>query len=1298
MESRPAFRGADDVDLKADRIGCGSPMRDVFPRYCPFLLTGLAVTLCVIAIRPLSAADLPVVAARWDFGTEEVSALIGHGGVHRNQPGPRPPEFPDFDPQNTAVKFDGDGARLTLTDPGMESPFDFTNGDAMTLEAWIDVTQIGHGESRYIVGKGRTGAPGFSRDNQNWALRVREIDGRVHLNFLFATKSSGEAKPDSHWHRWTSKEGVTPGSGWHHVAVTYRFGEPNSIRGWLDGRPRDGVWDMGGATAEAPVVDNDAIWIASSQGGNPGSSFQGRLDGISVHRAVLTDEVLRARYRRIGPERIDPVIVESVPEIAEIPPGRVVVTFHEGLIAHQRWWNTSESLSAAVSRWDAPCFLIPRLPRRYDDWGIRDSWKPPVLVRAAADVILPAGPQRFIVRARGLSRLWINGAVVVRTKPHSGSSDGHEPVAPLPEPPLPGLREAGYGDQEAFGVAEVPADGHCRVILEAIVGGKNLRPEPGEMLVAVQSADGKSFELLKPAENSSAPLALTDADVSRAASLIESSLTELDDLTRRSAAKSQSGFWDRRHSQARDWAKRQSSAASFTLPSAESGSLPTRSAADRVNRDRDSSPEVSIDLFITNKLEMARNASAGDTGVAARHFHENVLPILRENCFRCHGEKAKGGLRLNTREATLKSGESGIVAVLPGEADKSHIIQRIRATDEGERMPPTGGGLTPGQITILENWIKAGAIWPAAPVSADELRLAPVLNDPDFLRRVTLDTLGLPPTEEEVRSFLADNSSDKRQRVIDRLLDDSRSADHWVSYWQDVLAENPNTLKPTLNNSGPFRWYLYESLRDNKAFDRLVTELILLRGSEREGGSAGFGMAADNDAPFAAKGHILASAFLGIDLQCARCHDSPYHSTKQRDLFSLSAMLSRKTVTVPPTSTVSPGFFDKNKDRESLIKVTLKPGEPVSPEWPFETLTAGLDEPSTAALMQKPGDSRELLAALMTAPQNERFPQVVVNRIWKRLLGAGIVEPVHDWEGRAASHPQLLAWLAREFVIHNYDTRHVVRLILNSQTYQRAGIGRNLAAEPETRFFAAPDRRRLTAEQVVDSLFASTGQRMEVEEITFDPEAKRGASSMISLGYPSRAWMFATLSNERDRPSLSLPRAQAVTDVLEAFGWTGSRQNPRTDREMEATASQPGILANGTVVSWVTRASMGSGLAQLAVGAQSPEQLVESIYLRMLGRLPSSAERATYGAELALGFGERLVPSSAIQTPTPLPKLGRVSWSNHLDSEANSIKLEMERRARAGAPPDPRLQSEWRERFEDFVWSMINSPEFVWLP
>jgi len=1129
----------------------------------------------------LSSVATAAPVARWDFDAEESTPLVPHGGVHRDQPGPRPPTYPDFSPQNTAVKFDGNGAYFSFADTETKGKFDFHNGDAVTLEAWVLVDELKPSENVYVIGKGRTGSPEFPRDNQNWALRLREVKGQAGVSFLFATpRVAGVAKTDSHWHRWTTTEGFAPGSGWHHIAATYRFGEPESVQTWIDGKRRPGSWDMGGPTKEAPVVDNDAIWIGSSQGGHASNSFRGSLDAIAIHREILDEDVLKARFRREGEVPTVKPVPELMPDLGILPAQQVVVTFSEGLAVHDRWPNEGEALATETTRWAGAEFLLPRLPQRFDAWGIRESWKGPVLIRVAADVRFPAGTQRLLVRTRGLSRLWVNGELVVRTKPLGDSPSGEEPITPVAEPPLPGLRRAEHRQQEAFGEIKIPAEGIYRVVLEALAGGKKFRVEPGETCVAMQTTDGRSFVVLQPVDAAVPSLPLTDLAITAVLARVERSLADFDDRNRRAAAASQASFWQGRHEQARTW-----------LQQTRAPEVPAKAAHP-------------IDAFLAAKI---------------------------------------------------------------------------------------------AQAAIQKTEVKNGDSPAASPLLPRDLVPAPLVGDAAFMRRAFLDTVGVIPTESDARRFLDDQSPDKRRQLIERLLADERWADHWMSYWQDVLAENPTLINASLNTTGPFRWFLYDALRDDKPFDRLVTELILLRGSAHEGGSAGFGIAADNDAPLAAKGQIIAGAFLGIELQCARCHDSPYHSTLQRDLYALAAMFERKPITVPKTSSVPAAFFEKNA-RDSLIKVTLKIGDPVAPNWPFAEVTGAADDGSLSPLVQHAEDTRERLAALLTSPRNVRFARVVVNRTWRRLIGAGIVEPVHDWEGRSASHPELLDWLAREFVAHDYSVKHVARLILTSQLYQRAATGRNLEVGPESRYFVAPELRRMSAEQIVDSLYLAAGQAMHVEELTFDPDGRRPADNRLSLGVPRRAWMFASLANERDRPSLSLPRAQVVADVLEAFGWSGSRQSPRTERETAPNVLQPGVLANGVATMGLTRAALDSGLADLAVSATSPEALVDSLFLRYFSRLPTVEQRQPLVAVLAEGFETRLAPADQVRMPDPPPLLPRVTWSNHLQAEATSIALELERQARRGPPPDPRLVTVWREAYEDVVWTLVNSREFVWAP
>lgn len=1221
---------------------------------------------CLLAL-PCTGTAAPV--AKWDFSAEEPAPLTAKGDLVRDQPGPRPPDFPELDPDNTAVQFKGNGARFEIQDPGPQSRFDFTNGETITLEAWIRVESLRTGQPAYLIGKGRTLSPRFGKDNQNWALRVVGAPGgQAQLSFLF-TSTAGAGV--FHWHRWTSAAAFSIAAGWHHVALTYEFGKPASIRGWIDGVPTEGRWDADGPTSDPPVVDDDDVWIGSSMNGSAGNSFTGLIDMVAVHRQRLADREIAGRFRsRNGPQGLAPA-KPAMPAVGAIEPGAVLVQFSEGLPAYDRWPGAAET-PAETERWMSRLFLLPRVPRRYDDWGIRSDWKAPLLLRMAADVRLPPGSRRLLLRARALARLWVNGVVVAETQPADGSTpNGHDDVTPLAKPPLPGLRAKDYHHQEVFGTVPAAAwKESSRVVLEVVVGGKNQRTETGEICVAVETADGRSFSVLHAGDRAGPPL--TDAAVEPVLAQLEQTLAERDDASRRAAVRSRDGFWQRRHELARAWV------AQHPPPAPPKPGHP-------------------VDAFIDQKIETIRAANAAASGDPGA-FQKEILPILQEHCFRCHGEKDKGGLKLNSREAALRGGDSEIPSIVPGDPAASELIVRLRTGDGDLVMPPSGDPLKPEQIAKLEAWIRDGAVWPAAPVSADKLAKSARLDDEAFLRRVSLDLLGQPPTTAEARAFLDDRTADKRDRLIDRLLADDRWAEHQMSDWLDLLAENPTLINASLNSTGPFRWFLLDALRDGKALDRMVTELMLMRGDIGQGGSAGFALAGENDSPFAAKGHIVASALLGIEMQCARCHDSPYHSTTQRDLYSLAAMFSRKTVTVPATSRVPTGFFEK-KGRESLIKVTLKPDEPVTPEWPFAATTGAQDGAGIDRLMDNPKDLRERLAALVTAPENRRFARVHVNRVWKRLMGSGFVEPAHDWEGREASHPELLDWLAGDFVARGYDSRRLMRLITTSAAYQRAATAENWAALPaRERLFSAPGRRRLSAEQIVDSLHAAAGKAIDSEEITFVHDGRHTLERRQTLGVPRRAWMFASLNNERDRPSLALPHAQAAVDVLEAFGWNGSRQMPIFERPTDPNLLQPGILSNGTLVQSLARASWRSDLADLAVQAPSPEWLLKEVFLRFLTRQPRPAERAAFLPALSEGFATRVLPAAAQIAPKLPEPLPLVTWLNHVSPEANSIQVEVEKRVQQGPPPDPRLRTAWREVYEDLVWSLINDREFVWIP
>ena len=1230
----------------------------------------MAILFLLLVAIPLIAAE-PESFARWDFDGKDEISLVAHGGIKRGALGPIAPEFPHHSTNNRALRLDGNGARLMLADPN--GRFSFTNGQAITIEAWVRLDGRKENAPIYVIGKGRTGSGKFSPDNQNWALRIVHSGGAARLSFLFATSKRAGS---SHWRRWTSRLGFDAKTGWHHVAVAYHFGNPKSIRGWIDGVRAEGGWDLGGETKAAPVSDGDDVWIGSALNGSTGNSFRGWLDAVAIHRRALDDKVIAGRFKRVGGPQIIKIaagakpetkpLPEEMPEINDVPRGRVLVTIGEGFPTEVRWRHEGENDAGEIMRWMGDEFILPRIPIRYDEYGIRAAWQVPLLVRMAGDIRLPPGTQRFMMRTRALSRLWIDGQLVARGKPITKQPpNGEEPVTPVRQPPLPGLRVAGYHQQEVFGEAVI-TNKISRVVFETVVGGAKLRPETGEILIALQTSDKKFFSILRSGQRPFLPL--TDDATIPVLNRIQASLADFDDANRRRLAATLNNHWNRRRESAQTWASNHPA--------------PKVPLIAGINHP--------IDAFITAKIRNAISSSNSADREKAERFHSDILPLLRRRCFRCHGEKEKGGLKLDTREELLD-------AVIPGKPHKSELMIRVLSEDDDERMPPTGDPLNKAQIALLTKWIKSGATWPQPPINPAQVKQHAVMGDTKFVRRVYLDTIGIPPTSKATADFVGDTSPDKRGRLIRRLTNDERAADHWTSYWQDMLAENPALLNQAQGATGPFRWFIHESLRDNKPLDRMVTELIMLRGGKHEGGAAGFGMAAENDSPFAAKGHIIASAFLGIELQCARCHDPPYHSTTQRDLYSLAAMFQRKPIGVPKTSRVPAEFFENRKSR-ALIQVTLKPGEQVPPKWRFAKLTGADDDQRIDALMRDPKDTRERMATLITSPGNRRFASVVVNRIWKRLLGAGLVEPVHDWEQQKPSHPALLNWLAHKLVADGYNPIPIIRLILSSDSYQRPAIEGNLTAPPETRFFNGPERRRLTAEQIVDSLFVVTGTEMDIGELTFVHDGKRPLSNRQTLGYPKRAWMLADLNNERDRPSLSLPRARAIVDVLEAFGWKGARQQPIYHREIEANVLQPGVLANGVLVASISRASAGSELAQLALDAKSESELVDRLFLQILSRQATKSERSQFITALKPGFQERRIPSNRVKPLSDPKQLPLITWFNHLRHDANSIQQQLERRVRQGPSPDPRLKTAWRERFEDIVWSLINHREFVWMP
>jgi hypothetical protein len=1220
-----------------------------------FLAAGLLAT----SVGRSEHIDPTTAIASWTFEDPKDIKGVWESKPGVSVPGPTNPAYPHFSVTNKAMQFNGKGMEnaLVVKDNGTDGPgsLRLQHGESLTLEAWVKPGNPA-GQEIYLIGKGRSHKPAFGTTNQNYALRVKRGANGLQVGFIFSSHDGTGG--DRKFHVWWSDDNQQQQtSSWHHVAVTYTFGKGDSLKGYIDGSPVEGVWSFAGVTDRAPVTDADDLVIGTGMTRGPSQTLNGALDNVAIHRTALSPEIIRKRYAFIPPP---PAVTRE-----EVPAGKVLIQVCEKGVPNDRSWPESTPVPELTYTEDA--FGLFEIPQKYIASGVRAD-RYPALVRAAAVIDIPAGKHRLLLRSRGGSRLFIEGRQILTTPFARGDTGGHGKTSDQDNYLNlgPDFRFAPPGNRENWTEFESKG-GKQLVLMETIIGVGSQRPELGETVVAISPQGSQHWQLLSPG---STVFPYTDAGWAEYEKERRPLIVEMNRNERAKLRATQKDYWERRKKVATDW-----------LASTKEVPVPALPAGHAANNP--------IDNFVAARITKVASEykTMPEGGV---DYFRDIRPILETKCYDCHrGSKVKGDLRLDNLADTLAGGSDDGAGITPGKPKESSIYHRIITDDEDLIMPPKGDPLTKEEIALIEKWIAQGANWPEFQVKSFEP--TPLTDDLDFLRRVTLDTTGVVPTENEIQSFLADQSPDKRAKVIDKLLADPRWADHWTSYWQDVLAENPNIINPTLNNTGPFRWWIHESLVDNKPMDLFVTELVRLEGSDRYGGPRGFGTATQNDSPMAEKGAVVAAAFLGVEMKCARCHDAPAHEWLQKDLFNLAALLNQGSVKVPATSSVP---MDKLHEggRKPLIKVTLKPGTEVQPEWPFKDFV----DPSLAdELAADPANTRDRFAALITAPQNERFAKVIVNRLWQRLMGRGIVESVADWEKAGPTHPELLNWLGREFVRSNHDFKAIARLILNSQAYQRATDPTLTAPGP---LYVAPAPRRMTAEQIVDSLFAATGKPFDLEEVSLDLDSNRSVTNSITLGVPTRSWMLASTSNERDRPSLSLPKIQAVSTVLEAFGWRGARQDPVSIRDNAPNTLQPAIISNGTMGHWLTTLSDDHGLTTLALEDQAPDQLVDRIYLRLLTRKPTAEEKKTALDLLGPGYEKRILAAKPRTATGERHRPYYFTWSNHLDGKANELAVIEEEKVRRGKPATEHLQQDWRERLEDLTWTLLNTPEWIFVP
>jgi mono/diheme cytochrome c family protein len=556
-------------------------------------------------------------------------------------------------------------------------------------------------------------------------------------------------------------------------------------------------------------------------------------------------------------------------------------------------------------------------------------------------------------------------------------------------------------------------------------------------------------------------------------------------------------------------------------------------------------------------------------------FAHQIVPLIQRYCAACHTNgRYEGGLSFDTRDDLVRS-----EVLDANDPDGGELLERLRSDDPETRMPLKKPPLSAAEVELFRRWIAEGLAWddgftfltakPGRPLALRPVALAdgtpptidaligpaaaasrPLIDDRTFLRRASLDLVGLLPTAESVEQFVADPASDKRTRLVDGLLADHRAfAEHWLTFWNDLLRNDYNGTGYIDGGRAPITNWLYQALLENKPYDAMVRELVapapasegFIRGIKWRGRINASQLV---ELQFAQN---VGQVFLGLNLKCASCHDSFIDSWKLSDAYGLAAIAAESPL--------------------EIHRCDVPQGQVATAAFLFPEL--GSIDPAA------PREQRlRQLADLLTKPENGRLSRTIVNRLWQRLFGRGLVEPM-DAMDSPAWNEDLLDWLAADLVAHHWDLKHTLRSIATSRAYQLWAVAPPSPGEPFE--FRGPWARRLTAEQWLDGIWQLTEQWPK--------------NSAVDFGYrDSRPVRASLVSADRLMRVLGRPNREQVV----------------TARPMSLTALEAIDLNNGGQLA----ATLDSGAAALAARfkAATTAELVSWLYRSSLSREPSAEE------------------------------------------------------------------------------------------
>lgn len=557
-------------------------------------------------------------------------------------------------------------------------------------------------------------------------------------------------------------------------------------------------------------------------------------------------------------------------------------------------------------------------------------------------------------------------------------------------------------------------------------------------------------------------------------------------------------------------------------------------------------------------------ATDGSTGVVLPEwvdFNFHIKPILSDRCFKCHGpdEAAReGDLGLHTEaHAFAMLGKAkGHYAIVPGDPEKSTLIQRIYAADPQEVMPPPESNLTltAYEKALLHRWVEQGAAWKKhwafllpeeQPVpEAGEgwaqneidrfirgkqreqgLTPSPSANRTKLIRRLSFDLRGLPPTLKEIDAFVNDERPDAWSRLVDTFLSSTAYAERMALDWMDIsrYADTHGYQNDFERVMWPWRDWVIHAFKENMPYDQFVTwqlagdllpeptlEQQIATGFNRNHKITAEVGVIDEEYRVeyvADRAQTLGTAFLGLTMECARCHDHKYDPISQKDYFSLFAFFNnlpekgfvgqleqdfryapKPSVRISQNAIDSIVTFINNRDSLPYIDLMVMREQEetrktyVLNRGQYDQYGAAVEAAVPSELPPIPEgapDNRLGLAHWLFSSENPLTARVAVNRLWQQLFGTGIVSTPYDFgnQGALPTHPALLDFLAIKFQKEGWDVKAMLRYMVHSATYQQSAVIRSGLSEkdPENRWLARAPHLRLQAEMIRDQAFAVSG-------------------------------------------------------------------------------------------------------------------------------------------------------------------------------------------------------------------------------